>query len=327
MRIRPYIPNKDYEYVSKWIDGERTHAFWCANLFPYPVTPESFHDFLEKISTKWTDSAFVATENNGQAVGFFCYSVNPEDNIGFLKFVIIDKTKRGKGYGKEMLNLALQYAFQITGAEAVQLNVFHENTLAKQCYEKVGFVERNIDKDVFSYKDELWSRCNMIVSRQSFCSNPPINKIGGNSMNFLSITSSDDMWKEVSQFAQNCSWRAGKSLSQNMSDNTFTDWERVIVALHENDIAGYCTVAKSDCIPNVSYTPYIGYMFVDEKYRGQRLSQKLISYAMSYLQALGFQQVFLVSDHENFYEKYGFKVIDRKMAPWGEIEKIYMREI
>lgn len=91
MRIRPYMPNKDYEYVSKWIDDERAHAFWCANLFPYPVTPESFHDFLEKISTKWTDSAFVATKNNGQAVGFFCYSVNLEDNTGFLKFVIIDK--------------------------------------------------------------------------------------------------------------------------------------------------------------------------------------------------------------------------------------------
>ena len=131
-------------------------------------------------------------------------------------------------------------------------------------------------------------------------------------MNFLSITSSDDMWKKVSQFAQSCSWRAGKSLSQNMSDNTFTDWERVIVALHENNIAGYCTVAKSDCTPNVSYTPYIGYMFVDEKYRGHHLSQKLISYAISYLQTQGFHHVYLVSDHENFYEKYGFKVIDKK---------------
>ena len=97
--------------------------------------------------------------------------------------------------------------------------------------------------------------------------------------------------------------------------------------LHENDIAGYCTAAKSDCIPDVPYTPYIGYLFVDEKYRGQRLSQKLISYAMSYLQTLGFHQVYLVSDHENLYEKYGFKVIDRKIAPWGEIEKIYMHEI
>ena len=153
------------------------------------------------------------------------------------------------------------------------------------------------------------------------------NKIGGITMNFLSITSSDDMWKKVSQFAQSCSWRAGKSLSQNMSDNTFSDWERVIVALHENDIAGYCTVAKSDCIPNVSYTPYIGYMFVNKKYRGQHLSQKLIFYAIPYLRTQGFHQVYLVSDHENFYEKYGFKVIDKKMAPWGELEKIYMREI
>lgn len=76
-------------------------------------------------------------------------------------------------------------------------------------------------------------------------------------MNILSVTFDDDMWQEVSQFAQSCSWRAGKALSQSMSDNAFTAWERVIVALHENDIAGYCTVAKSDCIPNVPYTPYM----------------------------------------------------------------------
>lgn len=146
-------------------------------------------------------------------------------------------------------------------------------------------------------------------------------------MEFMTITSSDNIWDKVSEYAQNCSWNAGKSLSKNMSENVFTDWERVIVALHGQNIAGYCTVAKSDCIPNVPYTPYIGYMFVDEKYRGHRLSQQLISYAMSYLQSLGFHQVFLVSDHENLYEKYGFKVIDRKMAPWGEIEKIYVQEL
>ena len=168
MRIRPYLPDKDYKYVSAWISDEKTHFFWCANLLPYPLTEKSFHEFLEKNSAEWTDSAYVATENNGRVVGFFCYSVNTENDIGFLKFIIVDKARRGKGYGKEMLNLALQFAFQITGTKAVQLNVFSENVLAKQCYEKVGFVERNIDKDVFAYKDELWSRCNMIISKQSF---------------------------------------------------------------------------------------------------------------------------------------------------------------
>ena len=135
--------------------------------FTIPLNTKIIPRFIRENAIDWTDSGYIATENSGQAVGFFCYSVNTADNIGFLKFVVVDKIKRGKGYGKEMLNLALQYAFQITGAKAVQLNVFNENASAKQCYEKVGFVERKIDKDVFAYKDELWSRCNMIISKQS----------------------------------------------------------------------------------------------------------------------------------------------------------------
>ena len=95
MRIRPYIPNTDYEFLSKWIDDERTHVFWCANRLEYPITQKSFHDFLEKISMDSTDSAYVATENNGSVIGFFCFSINTEDNIGSLKFVIVDKAKRG----------------------------------------------------------------------------------------------------------------------------------------------------------------------------------------------------------------------------------------
>ncbi len=110
-------------------------------------------------------------------------------------------------------------------------------------------------------------------------------------------------------------------------NNDFKDWERVIVAFNNDEICGYCTVAKTDCIPNLIYTPYIGYLFVDEEYRGNRLSQKLIVYSMKYLKSIGFDKVYLVSDHENLYEKYGFKVIDRKMSPWGSEEKIYIQEL
>lgn len=47
-------------------------------------------------------------------------------------------------------------------------------------------------------------------------------------------------------------------------------------------------------------------MFVGEKYRGNRLSQKLIIKAMAYAKDLGFKKIYLVSDHENLYKKYGF---------------------
>lgn len=144
-------------------------------------------------------------------------------------------------------------------------------------------------------------------------------------MNYQSITASDELWCKVRNYAENCSWKAGKVLANTMDSNAFQDWERVIVALDNGKICGYCTAAKTDCIPNVPYTPYIGFMFVDEAYRGNRLSQQIISYAMGYLKSVDFDKVYLVSDHENLYEKYGFRVIDRKIAPWGSEEKIYVQ--
>ncbi|MCM1134923.1 MAG: GNAT family N-acetyltransferase [Clostridium sp.] len=168
MRIRPYIESKDYETIEKWIDDEKIHALWCANLIPYPITKEHLHQFLNKDAADWTGSAYVATENNGKTIGFFCYSINIDDNTGFLKFVIVDPQKRGAGYGQKMLQLALQYAFQITGVDAVQLNVFEENDAAKHCYKKIGFVEKSISSNVFPYKNELWSRQHMIINAADF---------------------------------------------------------------------------------------------------------------------------------------------------------------
>ena len=146
-------------------------------------------------------------------------------------------------------------------------------------------------------------------------------------MKCKAITSSDELWCKVRNYAESCSWRAGKSLASTMDNNAFQDWERIVVAIDHEKICGYCTVAKNDCIPNVSYTPYIGYLFVGEAYRGNRLSQQIVEYAMNYLKSVGFDKVYLVSDHENLYEKYGFCVIDRQIAPWGSEEKIYMQEL
>lgn len=166
MRIRQYIESRDFAYLLKWVDSEKIHALWCANLIPYPITREDFHGLLEKNAQEWSDSAFVATEDNGEVTGFFCYSINVNDNTGFLKLIIVDSAKRGTGCGTEMLRMALQYAFEITGVQAVRLNVFDENGKARRCYEKIGFVEENSLREKFPYKDEVWNRCHLIMRKQ-----------------------------------------------------------------------------------------------------------------------------------------------------------------
>ena len=164
MRLRPY-QKKDFEVISKWITQERAHALWCANLIPYPLEKKGFDELLAEAEERFGDSPFVATTEEGKVVGFFCFSVNLSTNEGMLKFVVIDASERNKGYGCEMLKLAVKYAFEIAKVDAVQLNVFAENPGARKCYEKVGFKERALTEGAFRYKEEAWGRCNMVIKR------------------------------------------------------------------------------------------------------------------------------------------------------------------
>ena len=82
MRLRPYIHTKDYDYIHKWINDERIHALWCANLIPYPLEKKDFDDLLLQAEERYDDSPFVATTDEGIVVGFFCFSVNLKINEG-----------------------------------------------------------------------------------------------------------------------------------------------------------------------------------------------------------------------------------------------------
>ena len=146
-------------------------------------------------------------------------------------------------------------------------------------------------------------------------------------MKFELLTKDSTNWEKTKHYAKNSSWSAGRFLANLMEQEYFKDFERVVTVSIDDNIIGYCTITKEDCIKNVSYTPYIGYLYVDENYRGNRISEKLINFSSNYLKEQGFDKVYLVSDHINLYEKYGFSVIDEQVAFYGAKEKIYVKEL
>ena len=165
LRLRPFIFCRDFDIISKWITQPREHAMWCANRTAFPIERVEFHRLLDDIAVQCGDSPFVATAEDGTPVGFFCYSVNTKTNEGMLKFVMIDPAQRGKGYGKEMLKLAVRYAFDFTGAEKVRLCVLSVNEGAKHCYECVGFRYCGTDENALDYENESWDRCHMVIEK------------------------------------------------------------------------------------------------------------------------------------------------------------------
>ena len=57
MRLRPYIPETDFEIIRNWIADPRSHALWCANRFAYPLSRENFDSVLEEIRIRNGDCA------------------------------------------------------------------------------------------------------------------------------------------------------------------------------------------------------------------------------------------------------------------------------
>ena len=164
MRLRPYIPSRDFDAIKNWVTDERTNALWSANYAPFPIEKTAFDKFLADMYTKHGDCPFVATTDDGTVVGFICCGVSFGTNEAMLAFVMIDPSQRGKGYGREMIKLAAKYCIEILKADAVQLNVFTVNEKARKCYESAGFTERITTPGAFAYKDEKWGRCNMVFS-------------------------------------------------------------------------------------------------------------------------------------------------------------------
>ena len=96
-------------------------------------------------------------------------------------------------------------------------------------------------------------------------------------------------WNETICLAEKCSWKAGPYLAQKMKSNDFNTWERVFVACVNGKVAGFCTLAEKDELPKeYPFTPFIGFVFVDEPYRGNRLSELMIQSAILYARELGY---------------------------------------
>ncbi|MBO2517415.1 MAG: GNAT family N-acetyltransferase, partial [Clostridiales bacterium] len=86
----------------------------------------------------------------------------------------------------------------------------------------------------------------------------------------LVMTYGHEWWNKAADFAEHCSWRAGKTLADMMRRNTFAENERVIAALCNGEIAGFCTFSNRDELPEkYPFSPFAGFVFVDERFRGQ----------------------------------------------------------
>ncbi|NLK28864.1 MAG: GNAT family N-acetyltransferase [Clostridiales bacterium] len=167
LRLRPYKAS-DAKYIVKWITDERLHAMWSANKLPYPLTKEALKEYqmnYEKDDRGWI---FTAVDEKGAPVGHLLMSkADYEQESIHFGFIVVDPTIRKKGYGREMLKLAIKYVFEIMNMKKITLGVFGNNQAAHNCYKAVGFVDETYEEKKFPYKEERWDYFGMAIYKQN----------------------------------------------------------------------------------------------------------------------------------------------------------------
>lgn len=152
LRLRPYKPC-DAKTIAGWIKDEISFRKWCSDRFEsFPITAEDINrkyinyngDCMEE-DNFYPMTAFDETGIVGHLILRFTDAEKKTIRFGF---VIVDDTKRGKGYGKEMLMLAQQFAFSILKAEKITLGVFDNNPSAYYCYKAAGFRDVQMDQEI-----------------------------------------------------------------------------------------------------------------------------------------------------------------------------------
>ncbi|MGE6352643.1 GNAT family N-acetyltransferase [Flavobacterium sp. NPDC079362] len=148
---------KDYSQLINSIKDARELMQFAGPEFTFPLTEEQIE---RSLSDKNRIAFRVVNVSNDSTIGHcqICFK-DKFANLG--RILIMDELLRGKGIGKQILTLLLEFILENSKQRNVELNVFDFNTSAIKCYEKIGFVINRDKKFVREMDSETWTALNM----------------------------------------------------------------------------------------------------------------------------------------------------------------------
>ena len=168
LRLRQYKPC-DADRIISWIKDAEALRKWSADRFgDFPITSGDINNkYFNNNGDCTEDDNFypvTAFDENGVVGHLILRYADKEKKVIRFGFVIVDDSKRGMGYGRQMLTLAIKYAFDIFGAEKITLGVFDNNKPAYRCYKAAGFTETG-EEILCEFFGKQWRQIEMEIKR------------------------------------------------------------------------------------------------------------------------------------------------------------------
>ena len=146
VRLRP-IADADTDLIVKW---RNTPSVVQNFIFRQPFTPEIHRSWLAtKVATGQVVQYIIIDKADDKPVGSVYYrDIDGYNRSAEYGIFIGEESARGKGLGTETAKLFTNFGFAELQLHRISLRVLAENTAARRSYEKAGFVQEGIFRDM-----------------------------------------------------------------------------------------------------------------------------------------------------------------------------------
>ncbi|MGF1733974.1 GNAT family N-acetyltransferase [Photobacterium satsumensis] len=142
----------DIDLLISWVPSAEFNHLWGGNRFIFPL------DKKQLVSHLQCDEVTAMMLCSGdERVGYVELFRESETTYRLCRVLIGEVSGRGLGYGKKMLELAIDFARQHFGAEQIKLTVFEHNESARRCYESLGFVVDKRESGFEASNGQIWT--------------------------------------------------------------------------------------------------------------------------------------------------------------------------
>ncbi len=126
-------------------------------------------------------------------------------------------------------------------------------------------------------------------------------------------------------------WGAGQFLYELLNSGTFFDavgeGSKVLLLTDGDELISFCTYAKKDDIQPTDLTPWMGFVYTFPKHRGHRYVGYLFDEITRIAKEKCISEVYISTNHNGLYEKYGCEFKTQMNDMDGEPSKIYVKKI
>jgi RimJ/RimL family protein N-acetyltransferase len=128
----------------RWVNDEEATRYLLVGR--RPVTLQEEEDFLRGLSGNAAQVACgIELNSSGTLVGVCgLHDIDVVDRCATLGIFFGAEEHRGRGYGREALQLLLDYGFGTLNLHRVELQVLGGNERARRCYQALGFREEGV---------------------------------------------------------------------------------------------------------------------------------------------------------------------------------------